>query len=163
MTEAAAFCEAHHGRLVGALSLHCGSLDVAEELAQEALERACVHWERVRDMEHPVSWLHQVAFNLSSSRFRRLRAERRATARHGAPVAEWDPDLDAAADVRRAVAQLPPRTRTAVVLRFYADLPVSDVARVMGCAEGTVKSLTSKGVDALRLTLGTSFKESIDG
>lgn len=52
--------------------------------------------------------------------------------------------------VRAAVAALPPRQRTAVVLRHLADLPVREVAGVLGCAEGTVKALTSQGLTAMR-------------
>jgi RNA polymerase sigma factor (sigma-70 family) len=52
--------------------------------------------------------------------------------------------------IRRAVATLPRRQRVVLVLRYYADLPVIDVAHLMGCAPGTVKSLTSQAVSALR-------------
>ena len=55
------FCEAEWPRLVGALSLYTGDADLAEELAQEAVVRACRHWRKVRSMEAPAAWLHRVA------------------------------------------------------------------------------------------------------
>ena len=68
----------------------------------------------------------------------------------GAASAHLDPDPADAVAVRRAVAALPRRQRTAVVLRYYADLPVAEVPVLMGCAPGTVKSLTRKALTALR-------------
>ena len=52
--------------------------------------------------------------------------------------------------VRAALAALPPRQRTAVVLRYFLDLDVYDTARRMECGEGTVKKLTQRALLALR-------------
>jgi RNA polymerase sigma-70 factor (sigma-E family) len=150
--EFAAFCAAEHARLVGTLTLHCGDPGVAAELAQEALARACSRWPQVRAMDAPGAWVHRVAMNLSSSHFRRRKAERTATLRFGGRR-QLDADAAEAADVlavRRAVSGLPLRQRTAVVLRYYSDLSVEQTAEVMGCRPGTVKSLTSQALAALR-------------
>jgi RNA polymerase sigma factor (sigma-70 family) len=56
-------------------------------------------------------------------------------------------------DIEVALSALPPRQRLAVVLRHLEDLPVAEVAQVMGCSEGTVKSTTSDGLRALRRAL----------
>ena len=69
-----------------------------------------------------------------------------------ASVAADSPGLDSASTlaVRAAVAALPERERRVVILRFFADLPVSEVAGVMQCPEGTVKSLTHAAITRLR-------------
>lgn len=158
-----AFCERMHPRLVGALALHLGDRDTAEEVAQEALARAWERWPAVSGMASPDGWVFRVALNLAASRRRRRAAERRARAR----VEAWPldkglgPDASDALVVRQAVASLPDRQRAAVVLRYFADLPVVEVAAVLGCAEGTVKSLTSQGIEGLRRRLGASLDEEV--
>jgi RNA polymerase sigma factor (sigma-70 family) len=62
------------------------------------------------------------------------------------------------------VAGLPPRQRAAVVLRYFADLSVAETAAAMGCAQGTIKALTSQGLGTLRSRGGlTEFQETRDG
>ena len=154
------FCVREHPRLVGALTLHCGDRHVAAELAQEALVRVCESWPTVSQMEAPGAWLHRVALNLSSSYFRRRTAERRARDRYSSrQVEEAPPDHATAVAVRSAVAKLPPRQRTALVLRFYSDLSVEQAAEAMSCAPGTVKSLTSQALASLRSSTGLTSPE----
>lgn len=101
--ELAAFCQAEHRRLVGALSLYCQDRQVAEELAQDALLRVVTHWHRVRRLDHPSAWVYRVAINLANSYLRRRLAERRATpqastaAWNGTELIAWDYLLEAAA------------------------------------------------------------------
>jgi RNA polymerase sigma factor (sigma-70 family) len=66
------------------------------------------------------------------------------------------PDAAAVLAVRAAVARLPSRQRIAVVLRYFADLPVRDVAELMRIAEGTVKALTAQAIANLRVELDTT-------
>ncbi|MGH2819222.1 MAG: sigma-70 family RNA polymerase sigma factor [Actinomycetota bacterium] len=145
------FCELHHPRLVGMLSLYCGDAAVAEELAQEALLTACRQWRRVRAMDNPAGWLHRVGVNLANSHYRRRSAERRARDRlEGRSGTRSSPDVVATLTLRRAVADLPKRQKTALVLRYYADLPFAEVARLMDAPEPTVKSLVRRAVEKLR-------------
>lgn len=163
--ELTAYCEALWPRLVGGLALHCGDRMVAEELAQEALVRLWQRWDRMgraRDRS-PDGWVWTVALNLSRSKLRRRGAERRARARRG-PDPATTADEPSRADVlavRDAIRQLPDRQRTAVVLRYYADLPVSEVAQAMGCAEGTVSSHTHKALATLGVALGEALTEEV--
>jgi RNA polymerase sigma-70 factor (sigma-E family) len=147
--EPSAFCRELHPRLVGALALHCGDRDVAAELAQETLARVWERWSTVERMDSPEAWAFRVAFNLAASRFRRGAAERRARARLG-PVDDHAPDEADALAVRAAVASLPPRQRSALVLRYFADLSIERTAEVLGCRPGTVKSLTNQAIASLR-------------
>lgn len=154
-------------RLVGALGLMCGDVHVAEELAQEALARTWAHWDEVRELGDPASsaWAYRVAMNLCRSWVRRRVAERRALARLAADARPHiGQDLADYAAVRAAVRRLPHRQRAAVVLRYYADLPVADVASLMGCAPGTVKSLTNLAIQGLRRQLLVDARtEETDG
>jgi RNA polymerase sigma-70 factor (ECF subfamily) len=152
--DVAGFCAAQHRSLYGALFLYCGSRETAEDLTQETLLRVWRNWASVSTMERPDRWALRVAFNLAKSGFRRLRVARRvAELADAAPPLPTDP-TDAIV-VRAAVATLPPRQRAAIVLRYFNDLSVADTATVLGCAEGTVKALTSQAVDNLRLRLTT--------
>lgn len=163
-----AFCARLRPRLVGALRLQLGDVGVAEELAQEALARVWDRWPTVQRADSPEAWAYRVAFNLARSHFRRRAAERRANARLGPGTREGadpaDADVESLMLVRAAVAALPPRQRTAIALRYYADLAVGPTAVAMGCAPGTVKALTAQGVAGLRARLGDFFaEEALDG
>jgi RNA polymerase sigma-70 factor (ECF subfamily) len=151
-----AFCRREHPRLVGALSLYCGSVSLAEELAQEALARVCRDWSRVRRMAHPGAWAQRIAINLANSQFRRWAAERRARQRLEAGALRQDhaPDDASAITIRDAVAALPRRQRTALVLHYFCDLPFAEVARLMESPEPTVKSLARRAVQRLQAEAG---------
>lgn len=107
-------------------------------------------------MEARSAWLRRVGLNLANSWWRRRFAERRALtlAAVTGPSAGDDAEPADAIAVRAAVAALPRRQRTAVALRYFVGLSVAETAVEMQCAEGTVKSLTSQGVTALRRALG---------
>lgn len=159
-SDAVAFCEHMRPRLVGALSLYCGNADVAEEYAHEALIRVWQDWPRVSAMDAPESWTVRVALNGVHGFFRRRGIEQRAMAR-AARRRQLPEDVDLAESLalRQAVAALPRRQRTALVLRYYLDMSVEDTATHMQCAPGTVKSLTNKAVQALRSTPGWTRAE----
>lgn len=159
--EIAEFCRSTYPRLVGALTLHTGERPVAEEIAQEALARLWSRWSSVAPAARRV-WVFRVALNLSHSRWRRIRRERatfRAVARDEGRL---DPDIATDVTLRQALVELPPRQRSAIVLRFYCYMSVADTATAMGCAAGTVKALTSQGLANLRKTLDDDL-EAFDG
>ena len=145
------FFSVHHPTVHRALVLAGCSPAVAADVAQEAFVRAYERWRRVSVMERPQAWVFRVAFN----------HRRRTAGRDARPVpaalvaarpdggAEVDDDLD----LRDALARLPDRQRAAVVLRYYADLPLADVAEVMGVATGTVKSTLHAALASLRIDL----------
>ncbi len=146
--ELLATCQRLHPKLVAALALHGGQVEVAEDLAQETLVRVWEHWSEVRHADSPDAWAFRVAFNLSTSVLRRRVLERRFPV----PAAADAPGPDAADQiaVRQALQLLPTRQRAAIILRYFADLSVDDTAAAMGCAPGTVKALTSQGIANLR-------------
>jgi RNA polymerase sigma factor (sigma-70 family) len=122
------------------------------------------NWGKVRRLAAPGAWAHRVAINLANSHFRRRLAERRAKQRlyARAALAVHQPDTSTAVAVRQTVASLPQRQRTVIVLRFFADLSVREVADVLGCPDGTVKSLTSKALASLRTTDLSELREASD-
>ncbi len=145
------FCRRIHPKLAGALRLYLGEPDVADELAQDALVRVIERWPQVQGMVNPEGWAYRVAFNLARSRLRRRLAERRAHDRSGRPTTtSWNVDVASVLSVRAAVAALPPRQRQAVLLRYYADLPLAGVAEAMGCQTGTVKAHLHQALARLR-------------
>jgi RNA polymerase sigma-70 factor (ECF subfamily) len=138
MDELVEMCEREHPRLVGMLGLYCGDVDVAEDLAQEALIRLCRHWRRVRKMDSPDRWLHRVAVNLAHSHFRKRALDRRVTSLVRPRQAEV-PNTDV--EALQLLQELPHRQKACVVLHYYLDLPLREVAQVMDMPEGTVKTL----------------------
>lgn len=145
--ELAALCRRQFPRLVGLLALHVRDQQVAEELAQETLVALCQRWPHV---DRPEAWLTRVALNIGTSWVRRRLAERRAYRRHGgSSLGIMPPPTAEILAVREAVAALPSRQRTAVVLRFYEQLSVAETADVMDCPAGTVKALTHRGLERL--------------
>lgn len=146
------FIRDEHPRIVRMLSLYCGDRELAADLAQEALARACRDWSKVSSLESPGAWVRRVAINLANSAARRRKVHSKAqdllTREERQPPD--GPDVASAVAVRAALAALPPRARMAIVLRYFADLSVADSAAAMGCAEGTVKALTFEGINLLR-------------
>ena len=149
------FCRRARPRLCGTIMLLVGDPHVAEELAQETLARVWVGWARLAALDEAArrAWAYRVAVNLANSWWRRRLAERRALGRlvDGQRMALDPADV---ITIRRAVGALPTRQRTALVLRYYTDLPVDEVAALMGCAPGTVKALTSQALHRLRAVVG---------
>jgi RNA polymerase sigma-70 factor (ECF subfamily) len=164
IAEAEVFCRRLWPRLVGSMSLYCGDRAVGEEIAQEALSRVWARWDTVGSMAAPEAWAYRCATNLANSWYRRRQAERRAFGRvvRVAATGRDSPDDAARVAVRTAVSRLPTRQRTAVVLRFYADLPVEQVAELMGCEAATVRAHTFKAVAALRRAGLADVEEDTD-
>jgi len=118
---------------------------VAEDLTQQALAKLYVAWPRVRE-DTRMAYARRVVVNECLSHLRRHRPE---TPTETVPDrAVHDPvGRD---DVGQAIAVLPPRQRAIVALRFFEDLPVSEVGRLLGIADGTVKSQTNRALVTLR-------------
>jgi RNA polymerase sigma-70 factor (sigma-E family) len=134
-----------------------GDWDQAEELAQEAMARTFAAWSRIRGYDRPAAYARKVLVNRHRSLLRRAVVE----ARHGltSRSQEWhEPDFGGDDLVLwQALQRLPARQRTAIVLRYYLDLPEAEVARLLGVPVGTVKSLVHRGLARLRDRLGAAY------
>lgn len=138
-----------HPALVNALALVSGSIDEAGEATDEAFARAAARWPRVRAMEHPRAWTYRVALNV-------LRRNMRRSARRGSTTWAQAAGLELETptpELWAAVAALPERQRSAVVLRYLADLTEPQVAQIMGISRGTVASTLSRARASLSSTL----------
>lgn len=130
-----------------------GRRSEAEDVAQETLARAFVHWRGVRG--HAEAWTVRVAGNLAIDAWRRARRiDHRTSPLTGAPGAITPEPSAQRIDLHRALSTLSKRQREVLVLRFLADLPEADVARVLGCSPGSVKVHAARGLAALRSTMG---------
>jgi RNA polymerase sigma-70 factor (sigma-E family) len=145
------FVTARQHALLRRAWLLTGDWTSAEDLVQSALLRVWPRWTRISSSGQEDAYVRKVMLNVY------LTGRRRRWS-HEAPTADLPetPSLDgyAAVDMRviltRAVAALPPRQRAVIVMRFVEDLSESQTAEALGCAEGTVKSQTSKALTTLR-------------
>jgi RNA polymerase sigma factor (sigma-70 family) len=131
-----------------------GDRTEAADVAQECMARALVRWRDVRT--HPEPWVVRVAGNLAVDVIRRQR-------RIVPPDEEVSgPDVGHAAadciDLQRALLGLPRRQRDVLLLRYFADLTERDVAGLLGCSVGSVKTHAHRGIAALRLALSPKEK-----
>jgi RNA polymerase sigma-70 factor (ECF subfamily) len=141
----------HRDRLWAVALRTLGDREEAADAVQEALLSAFRRADTFRGEAAVTTWLHRIVVNACLDRVRR-RASRPTT-----PLDDLDPaapgDGPATAeqriDIARALATLPEGQRVALVLVDMQGLPVSQVAEIMGVAEGTVKSRCARGRSAL--------------
>lgn len=160
-TEFERFAAIHADALLRGAYLMAGDRGEAEELVQECLLRLARKWPRVRSMEHPGAYARRVLFNLilDGGRQRtRRRTELLAveiTDGHGGGE-QTTAALETRVELVQALGALPARQRAVLVLRYFADLPASEVALILDCSPGTIKSSTSRGLQRLRQTLDSA-------
>ena len=134
-----------------------GSRSEAEEVAQETLTKALVHWRRVRGHARP--WVCRVAVNEAVGILRRRR-----NGEANAAVERADGTADRV-DLQRALLTLPTRQREVLTLRYLLDMPEKDVASELGLSVGTVKTHSHRALAAMRVVLsdkGAITKEICD-
>lgn len=153
--DAAAFHEfvrSQWPRLVRTAYLMTGDHAEAEDVAQTALARAGAAWRRIQASEHPDAYVRRILVNCNNNRFRRKRPALLFGAKTPDVPVPDDPTqrVDQRDALRTALLNLPARQRAAVVLRYWEDLPETEVALVMGCSVGTVKSQAARGLAKLR-------------
>ncbi|MEU4163669.1 SigE family RNA polymerase sigma factor [Actinoplanes sp. NPDC026670] len=134
-------------RLGNALTLDRAA---AEDLAQETLIRVGLAWSRVRRDGNPDGYAQRTMVNLFLNERRRRRpipvADLPDRADEDAALAS----IDDTAVVRQLLAGLPPQQRAAIALRYLADQPDDQIAAILGCSAGTVRSHLSRGLATLR-------------
>ncbi|MEU2620875.1 SigE family RNA polymerase sigma factor [Streptomyces sp. NPDC007157] len=147
-------------RLMRTAFLLTGEQHAAEDLVQSTLEQVFVAWRKVGSADDPEAYVRRVMINAHARRHRRKLKEFLAPRDDSGLVREVPDTGDriAQADdpsaLLKALAQLPPRQREAVVLRYWEDLTETQAAEAMGCSVGTVKSNAAKGIAKLRAIPG---------
>lgn len=143
---------AHADDAVRLAYLLTGDRALAEDLVQDAFVKLAGRLVHLRDPGAFGGYLRTTVVNLSRSTFRRRKVERahlERTARDrlaeaAGPLPE---DRD---ELWKALGRLSGRQRAAIVLRYYEDLSEAQIAEVLQCRAGTVKSLVSRGMEILR-------------
>jgi RNA polymerase sigma factor (sigma-70 family) len=138
--------QASAARMLTTAWMLLGSRHAAEDAVQEAF--ATLAARDMADVREPEAYLRTVVVNECRSVMRR---RQRASA---APVDEGVHLDSSDLEMRDALARLNPRRRTVVVLRFYEDMKVDDIAAVLGCRPGTVSSLLHRALKDLREVIG---------
>ena len=136
----------------------------AEDIAQQTLMKAYRSWSRVERSDSPAAYLRQILTNTYLS-------QRRPKARHLELLTDVPPETGHLAGIgpedRMAlwphVKSLPPRQRAVIVLRYYEDLSEQEIADVLGCSRGNVKSTAHHALKSLRAVLATGVADASDG
>jgi RNA polymerase sigma-70 factor (sigma-E family) len=157
--QVAALFDRHYVPMCRLAFVILGDHALAEEIVMEALLKTFSGWGRLRDIDRADAYLRRAVVNLCRSRIRRKMIEVRVNAEARGRAERATPDWDQESHetnrlVMEAVRALPERQRAAVVLRYYDDLSESQIAELLDCSVGTVKSQLSKARSRLETTLG---------
>jgi RNA polymerase sigma-70 factor (sigma-E family) len=120
-----------------------GSAEIARDLVQDSFVRLHGKWDGIAE---PRAYLRRTVVNACHSHHRRLRLQRQ---RHS-PISQVDVVDLGANEMTDAIAALPYRQRTAIVLRFWHDSSEAEIAAALGCRPGTVGSLIHRALAELR-------------
>ncbi|WP_086819301.1 SigE family RNA polymerase sigma factor [Allokutzneria sp. NRRL B-24872] len=131
--------------------LCAGDRGAAEDLLQDVLERMFCRWRRISGPPEP--YARKALANAAANRWR-SRSRRVTEAPLDDVLGPSEPGHEdgviARAELVRALAALPPKMRTVIVLRYFEDFTEEQAAQALGCGKGTVKSQTSRGLARLR-------------
>lgn len=138
----------HQRSLLAFAQLVSGDAHAAEDLVQVALAKAYLRWPRLTvPGGHPLAYIRQIIVNENISIWRRAWKRREYSTDQLPEIATQSNQIDT---TWALVQALPLRQRTAIALRYYADLSVSETATTMGCSVGSVKTHTSRGMAKLK-------------
>lgn len=148
------YARQHTGQLLRLATVLAGDCGTAEDVVQEVLIRAHAGWPKISKLDRPHAYLRRMVVNECISwrrKWGRLLAMPdseldRATADHGGHYADRDELL---AELRK----LAPRTRAAIVLRYFEGLSDTEIADALHCQQVTVRSYIHRGLKALRIEL----------
>lgn len=149
------FVVARSGELIRVAYVLAGDQHAAEDLLQSALARAAAHWGRIHTA--PEGYVRRIMYREQISWWRR-RARRPETSMAHVPeppAATPGLSVEARLALQDALRALSPGKRAVLVLRYLEDLPEVQVAEILGCSVGTVRSQTHKAIKQLRPVLAS--------
>lgn len=127
-----------------AVYLMCRDRQLAEDATQEAFARAFERWDRLERQPWAAGWVMTTALNVARRSLRRRRAW---------PMAQDAQNPEEAVDLWTVVRRLPRRQQEAVVLYYRMGVPVQEIAQILACKEGTVRTHLTRAREALRVML----------
>ncbi len=156
-------CRERYGRLVAMATMLLGGPTGAEDLVQEALIAVFRKRRTFPSVAAAEGYVRRAIATKFLDGARRSTKELGALKRHASQVIPADaqaPGEASALDAEKLVAQLPPRERACVALRFLDDMSTAETARTLGLSEGAVKRYVSDGLSTLNAALGADFDAS---
>ena len=161
--EFAEFAAARASALIRVAYLLAGDQHAAEDLLQTALTKTAAHWGRIHTA--PEAYVRQVMYREQVSSWRRRARRGEATMADVPDRAAAAPDISAETrlSLQQALRALPPGKRAVLVLRYFEDLPEAQVASILGCSVGTVRSQTYKALTQLKAALAPAWLTSTEG
>lgn len=133
-----------------------GDVHTADDVVQVAITRLYLNWRKAKAADDIDAYVRTILVRTYLNERRRPWRRVRLFDRVDGFPAVANPDFETREELRVALTRVPPGQRAVLVLRFLCDLPVAEVAEVLRCSEGTVKSQTSAGLAALRTRLGVT-------
>ncbi len=156
--EFANFATAVAPRLRRTAYLMCGNWHTAEDLAQTSLTKLFASWDRIKRHDALGNYALRTLLNTYLAEKRRPRWRELPTAELPDLVAPTD-SPERRMDIMAALAELPPQARAVVVLRYWSDQSIQQVANLLACSPGNVKSQSTRALQRLRLLLGEELAE----
>jgi RNA polymerase sigma-70 factor (sigma-E family) len=148
----------HHLELVRLAVVMVGDLASAEDIVQDCYERMHRRWHVIREPDRALAYARSSVLNGCRSAHRRSSAHRRYWPKLAQPVDATVPDAAAATADRGQLAdalrQLPRRQREVLVLRYYADLSVAEIAETLRISQSNARACVSRGLAALAAVIG---------
>jgi RNA polymerase sigma-70 factor (sigma-E family) len=148
----------HYLQLVRLAWLMLDSREAAEDVVQDAFLKCQRRWDRVDDPAKIVAYVRAAVLNGARSRLRRRKTRRAARADPSIPMVVPDPvgaivDREDSRIVMSAIRALPARQREVVLLRYFEDLSIPEMANTLGISSGAVKGSLFRAMGSLRTTL----------
>lgn len=137
-----------------------GDRAAAEDAVQEAFTKAYLKWGHISDLSNPNGYVRRMVINecLTLRRRWRRRNESRSPMTEGQVGGGFEPVEDRQV-LAQLLAQLGPRQRAVLVLRYFCDMPDPQIAEVLGCSSATIRSQASRALQSLRPPTSTHTSE----